>query len=309
MGAVKALAQNGNAPKVYMIGRSRKSATPLLQELETLNSQATFIFIEAQVSLLKDVDRVCEEIKSKETKIDLLFLSAGTLSMAGRQETPEGLDIALAIVYFSRMRFTYNLLPLLSNSKLPRVVSILAAGGEGPIATNDLELYNNYSLQNEANHTATMTSLAMDELAAANPAVSFVHAYPGFVDTPLLGRMFDGLTGVWSIFGTLASWVLLPILKLFSVSAEEAGERALFLATSSRYAAPDAPDKGVELPPGVHAVRGEKGEDGELAYYRIGADGENAPDSASLDKYRKEGEGKKVWQHTLDVYDRISGRA
>jgi len=136
-----------------------------------------------------------------------------------------------------------------------------------------------------------------------------VHAYPGLVDTPLLGRMFNGLTGVWSIFGTLASWVLLPIIKLFSVSAEEAGERALFLATSSRYASPGASGKGVELPTGIQAARREKGENGELAFYRVDWDGENAPESATLDGYRKEGEEKKIWQHTLDVYDRISARA
>jgi hypothetical protein len=36
------------------------------------------------VSLLRNVDAVCEEIKAKEEKINLLVLSAGILTMKGR---------------------------------------------------------------------------------------------------------------------------------------------------------------------------------------------------------------------------------
>lgn len=225
--------------------------------------------------------------------------------MNGRQETSEGLDTPFAVTYYSRLRFTYNLLPLLSNSASPRVVTVLAGGQEGPINLDDLELVHNYSLANDANHTATMTSLSFDILSAANPKVSFVHVFPGLVKTPLLKKTFGGFKGAWAILGTLGTWIALPILSLFSLSVEEAGERGLFVATSARYGAPAAESKGVEAPAGVSAARSEVGPDGELGFYRLDWDGETAKDSKELDKLRKDGKAQFVWDRTLEVYTRI----
>lgn len=42
------------------------------------------IFIQKDVSLLKNVDSACEEIKSQEQRADLLFMSQGYLTFAGR---------------------------------------------------------------------------------------------------------------------------------------------------------------------------------------------------------------------------------
>lgn len=82
---VKQFALHVKAPIVYLVGRSRARAAPLLDELRSLNPQASFTFIEAEVSLLKDVDKVCNEISSKEQKLDLLWLSQGLLSFGGQQ--------------------------------------------------------------------------------------------------------------------------------------------------------------------------------------------------------------------------------
>lgn len=84
-GTLKQLSKYANAPKVYIIGRSKSSATPLLNELQNLNPQGTFVFIETEISLIKNVDTVCQEIKEKEQKLDLIFLSPGYLSLEGRR--------------------------------------------------------------------------------------------------------------------------------------------------------------------------------------------------------------------------------
>jgi NAD(P)-dependent dehydrogenase (short-subunit alcohol dehydrogenase family) len=83
--AVKQFALHVKAPTVYLAGRSQAKASPLLDELKALNPQATFIFIEADVSLLKGVDKVCDQILAKEEKLDLLWLSQGLLSFSGQQ--------------------------------------------------------------------------------------------------------------------------------------------------------------------------------------------------------------------------------
>lgn len=84
LGTLKQFAKSTNNPKAYIVGRSKKAATPLLDELQKLSPEGTFIFIESEISLIKNVDAVSEEIKSKEKKLDLLFLSPGYLSFDGR---------------------------------------------------------------------------------------------------------------------------------------------------------------------------------------------------------------------------------
>lgn len=86
-GTLIQLAKHAPAPTVYLVGRSKSSATSLLDELKSLNSEGNFIFTETEVSLIKNVDAVCEQIKVKEKKLDLLFMSAGYLTLNGRNGT------------------------------------------------------------------------------------------------------------------------------------------------------------------------------------------------------------------------------
>ena len=65
--------------RVYIIGRSQEAGTRILKECKTLNPQGEFIFISKDTSLMRNVDEVCKEIKSKEKSINLLFLTIGTL--------------------------------------------------------------------------------------------------------------------------------------------------------------------------------------------------------------------------------------
>jgi NADPH:quinone reductase-like Zn-dependent oxidoreductase len=49
-GTLIQFAKNANYSTVHVVGRSKASATPLLNELETLNPNGTFTFIETQIS-------------------------------------------------------------------------------------------------------------------------------------------------------------------------------------------------------------------------------------------------------------------
>lgn len=55
-----------------------------MEELRALNPDGQISFIKSDVSRLQDVDQACKEIQSKEDKINLLVLSAGILTMKGR---------------------------------------------------------------------------------------------------------------------------------------------------------------------------------------------------------------------------------
>lgn len=84
MGTLKQFTKYTHEPTIYVVGRSQKAAAPLLDELKALNSKARIEFIETEVSLMKNVDLACDQIKAKETKVDVLFTSPGYLAMGGR---------------------------------------------------------------------------------------------------------------------------------------------------------------------------------------------------------------------------------
>lgn len=59
-----------------------------MAECKALNPQGEYTFVKADVSLIRVVDEVCEQIKAKEKAINILFLSAGLPSMDRRGINP-----------------------------------------------------------------------------------------------------------------------------------------------------------------------------------------------------------------------------
>ncbi|KAJ4374222.1 hypothetical protein N0V83_002963 [Neocucurbitaria cava] len=100
------LVRNTTSPTIYLIGRNATEASKIIEELRTINTSSQVSFIQKDVSLLKNVDEACREIKTKEKQVNLLFMTCGYLTLKGRDETAEGLDRKFALHYYTRMRFT-----------------------------------------------------------------------------------------------------------------------------------------------------------------------------------------------------------
>jgi NAD(P)-dependent dehydrogenase (short-subunit alcohol dehydrogenase family) len=76
---LKAFALQTKNPTIYLIGRSDPAANRIVAECKGINPGGKYIFIKSDVSLLKNVDKVCEQILSKENSINLLFQTQGTM--------------------------------------------------------------------------------------------------------------------------------------------------------------------------------------------------------------------------------------
>lgn len=116
--------------------------------------------------------------------------------------------------------------------------------------------------------------------------------------------------GVWYYPAqVLRLTVLSPMLKVFCMSADECGERHLFLATSARYPAAVV-DEGkvaglVPKPVGIEVAQATVVENGNgNGVYRTTDKGEVYPEKDVLENYRKEGLGKVVLEHTIAVCER-----
>lgn len=84
--ALKEFVSQTKRPKCYLVGRSEQAATRIIGECKTLNPDARIVFMRADTSLVKEADRLCEDITSREDAINILFLSAG-VAVFDRQST------------------------------------------------------------------------------------------------------------------------------------------------------------------------------------------------------------------------------
>ncbi|KAB8077950.1 hypothetical protein BDV29DRAFT_197935 [Aspergillus leporis] len=291
---LRQLARHADSPTAYIIGRNQSRAKPFLTELQQLNPEGHFIFIEADVSLIRNVDQACQQILQQEKHLNFLFMTPGGISLGGRNETIEGIDYLFALRYYSRMRFVQNLLPLLKSAGPSRVVSVYGGGFEFGINTEDLDLKHNFSILNAYKHSITMTSLSMEHLTKTHPTVSFLHVYPGLVGTNIYTNSFP------PPISTLYNYGMWPLMWPFSVNLHGSGERQLFHLSSARYPAKESVlTQGVPVASGDVAT-GTTGETGSGAYL-LNWNGDVRPSRKVLGQYREQGINELVWRHTEDL--------
>ncbi|KAK7428173.1 hypothetical protein QQZ08_005239 [Neonectria magnoliae] len=279
-------AQNASSPRIYSVARSQTVASheELLTSLRQTNPTGTYNLITADVSLISEIDKVVNAVTQKETKLDILVMSAGFIAFEGREDTREGLDPSMTTRYYTRLCALQKLLPLLNNAASPRVVSVLAAGLEGPLNEDDLDLRDpaHWSHWNASVHSATMGTLALEKLARENPRLSIVHWLPGPTSTPGLARI-ERLSKAWPN----------------PMAQEEAGARALFLATSDRYAV----NGGLlPVPEGLEVAKKSGG-----GIFLVDPKGENTGNEDLLGDFRKRGVDEAVWSFTQKVFAAAQG--
>ena len=172
---------------IIAVGRDADRAASVLADCAARSNNA-HQFIQCDAALLGagGVRDCAAAIAAKHRRVDALVQTQGIASMAGRDETAEGLDRKLSVHYFSRVAFALALLPQLRAAE-GKVLSVLSGGVHSAYrhACNDFELKQNYSIKNAADAAGFYNDAAWDSLAAApgNEKLLFIHAAPGFVAT------------------------------------------------------------------------------------------------------------------------------
>lgn len=327
---LKALAAShsttGKGLRVYIIGRNQQATEKIIVDCQSLCPKGDFRFIQtSDLALLKEVDRVCEEITKAEhacaasgdkPRVDMLFMSQGELSLEPYTRNAEGLEFRVSLAYYSRMKIVLNLLPLLLESNFPaHVVSVFAAGKEGGLHLDDLSMRDpkHQGLVSTRSTVTYMTTFFFEWLASQHPGkLSLVHVFPGLILTDSVRSM--------PLWARMLWWILRPMLSLFCTSVAECGERVLFLANPTRFparlsqgetgvATPGSNSKPVQ---GLVPAMGTDLKKGGGAY-GVNLDAETMSEShvhKSYDQHRANDVGDKVVAHTLKAFEEIkAGRA
>jgi len=299
---LREFARYTNAPRVYFVGRSQEAGTRIAAECKSLNPNGTFTFIQSDLSLIRNTDAVCREIKAKEKHVNVLWMSQGALIQGVR--TNEDMNMAVVLMHHSRIRFMVNLLPELRAAPgLKRVVSCLAGTKEGSIDFGDFQGWNVpvNNIHSFRGQIASYATLSMEHLAKQAPEVSFIHAFPGLVRSGI-GRG----TGNWKL-----QWILNLMYPFIAIPTTESGERHSYLLTSARYPSMDEKSsaQGVALGSGMQKANDTCGKTG-AGIFSVDQylESQDTDVQSVLQQLRSNGAVEKVWKLTMDDFVRISGK-
>ena len=214
----------GNA-SIVIVGRNREAGERILSELEKptgSEDKVTRLFVQCDVSLMRNVVATAQRLTSVLSKINYLVISTGFLDIADRTETKEGLEYRLSITYYSRWLFLRELAPLLDvavnkNGERGVAISILAPGYAREIDPEDWELRNNYSTMKTMYSTSTYNDLMVESFAERYPSIPFIHSHPGMVRTPIFARSP-------SVMVKIAGLIIFTLARPFTISTEESAE-------------------------------------------------------------------------------------
>ncbi|CAK7236875.1 hypothetical protein SCUCBS95973_009757 [Sporothrix curviconia] len=301
--------------RVYILGR--RASDELLKTCRALCPFGQFEFVQAKdLSLMRDVDRVCAALVAAETaqsaaeghapKIDLVVASQGILHFGSREDTPEGLERPAAIGYYGRVRVVDRLLPLLTQTVSPpspgHVAFVMNPQLEGNIVADDLSLRQpkNFTLRNRGAQMSTYTTFYCEALAARHPgALSLVHYYPGGVKSNISETSSLGL------FTRTMFRIAMPLMRITQVPENESGQRVGFLGETSVY-----PPAGFSVKPAgatakVPVSKGADDKTGSGAY-RINYDDEVLKFNDKAAGYRAQGMADTIYKHTQRAFDVIA---
>lgn len=220
----KALAQKGY--EVILVCRSKEKGELTLKELQSLYPQASLHLFLCDLSSVKAVKNLAEEITKSFTKIDVLINNAGAY-IAERHTSVDGYELTLATNHLAYFQLANLLLPLLKNAPEARIVNVASEASKlGKLNRDDLNLEKKYSgilaYSNSKLYNIMFTYQLAEELKGTHITVNAMH--PGGVNTNF-GNGVDGLLGIaFRQFG----WLMR--------TPEKGAETIIWLATSPEAA-------------------------------------------------------------------------
>lgn len=85
---LRQFAKQAKQPRIYFLGRREQEGKRIEADLEKLNPGGEYHFVQTDVSLMKNVDDACRQLRARESAINLLFLTCGSLITKKRRFQP-----------------------------------------------------------------------------------------------------------------------------------------------------------------------------------------------------------------------------
>jgi NAD(P)-dependent dehydrogenase (short-subunit alcohol dehydrogenase family) len=207
---------------VILVCRDLEKGQKALDEIKKTTNSHSLYLMHCDVSSMKSVDRFTREFTDRFTCLHVLINNAGA-AFSKRQNTEEGHEKTIATNYLGAFKLTHNLLPMLRERPLSRIINLGSGMHKtGRVDFDDFMMEKRYKSM-EAYATSKLIVTAYTYALAERIEGTGVTANvvePGFVATNLGTNM----GGLWD---RLAFTLVRPM----QISAERGADTSIWAAT------------------------------------------------------------------------------
>lgn len=187
LGEVTAEALAGLGARVLLIARDREKAETTRRRITRTTGNENLAVYVGDLSNLSAVRGLVEEIRTQETRLDVLINNAGSL-LTERRTSVDGYEMTFATMVLGPFVLTRGLMPLLEQSDDARVITVTSGGMyTQALRLDDLQMERVPYRGTVAYARAKRAQVVLTRVWAAQQRGStvVVHAmHPGWADTP-----------------------------------------------------------------------------------------------------------------------------
>jgi retinol dehydrogenase 12 len=207
---------------VVIVGRNEQKCEATVRDVRQQTGNPAVEFLVADLSAQAQVRTLARQFQQQHSRLDVLINNAGGIFME-RRESPDGIEMTLALNHLTYFFLTSLLLDLIKASAPARIINVSSEAHRGmTLDFDDLQARQRYRGFQVYSRSKLANLLFTSELARRmeGTGVSVNALHPGFVAT----NIFSG--NGW--FG----WWVRRIASVVALSPEEGAKTTIYLATS-----------------------------------------------------------------------------
>jgi NAD(P)-dependent dehydrogenase (short-subunit alcohol dehydrogenase family) len=227
IGEVAAIELARRGARVVIVGRSPERCAATLERIRSTTGATAVESIVADLSSQAEVRKLAEQVRARCDRLDVLLNNAGGMFL-DRRESPDGIELTLALNHLSYFLLTDQLLPLLKASAPSRIVNVASDAHKGAsIDFDDIQGQRKYGGWRAYQQSKLANILFTYELARRleGTGVTANTLHPGFVRTNFF-KDFTGWVGFITKLGA----------SIIAISPEAGAQTSIHLATSPEVA-------------------------------------------------------------------------
>lgn len=174
-----------NGDRVIVVGNSVANGNIFYEEAKKLGAEDRAFYIQANLGLIKENQRIVAEIKNRFQSLDIIIFCAAKHSKAYTQ-TEEGLELTFSLAYLSRFILSYGLKERLESSQNPIILNICGSGMKGDVNWDDLQFKNNFNALKVMMHGSRLNDLLGVQFVKNDTVgkIKYIMYNPWAVQTP-----------------------------------------------------------------------------------------------------------------------------
>ena len=207
--------------RIGLVGRNPEKGKIAIETIQSLTGNENLDFLQCDLSSVKNIKQLSDEIKSRYSKIDVLLNNAGGANKT-KQITSEGLEKTFATNQMNYFVLSTELIDIISESNDGRIINVASNAHIG--AEVDYENINsekNFSAWTSYCVSKLMNIMLTYKMAAMQDKVCVNALHPGFVDTNIAGNE-----------GNLIKYIVKFGAKLFARTVDNGADSSIYLSTS-----------------------------------------------------------------------------